>query len=133
MDDGEVYCGGLLSGINAYHIRILTENVMNGGGGYTYDEVERMTLDQVWHRLCAMDILKKPVGSRTKKLDGVAALSTLMPDKDGRIHGLSSDNKPILGRVGGKSKCQLVTEQIQTLKTAGVKKPTRRRRRKRGV
>jgi hypothetical protein len=131
MDDGEVYCGGLLSGINAYHIRILTENEMNGGGGYTYDEVGRMTLDQVWHRLCDMDVLKKPIGGRTKKFGGISALNVLKPDKDGMVRGVSADGKPIMGRIGGKSKCQLLTEQIQAAK-APVSRP-RRRKRKRGA
>lgn len=64
--DETVECGGLLGGINAYHLRRLCESPWEGGGGYTPEQVGRMTPDQVWFRLCNLDILKR-AGERTKK------------------------------------------------------------------
>ena len=39
-------------GITSWHVRMLTDNPWNGGGGYTYEQVAVMTPDQIYHRLC---------------------------------------------------------------------------------
>lgn len=56
--DETVECGGLLGPLTAYHLRMLCESPWEGGGGYTPEQVGRMTLDQVWFRLCNLKIFK---------------------------------------------------------------------------
>ena len=103
---------------------MLTENTMNGGGGHSHEAVAKMTLDQVWHHLCNMDLLKKPVGGRVQKMQSLATTSVLTPDSDGFIRGRDKHGKPIKGRICGKSLCQQLKEKEQ-LKT---KKKRRRRK-----
>jgi hypothetical protein len=101
--------GGLLAGITAWHIRRLCDNPWDGGGGYAAEQVGRMTLDQIWARLCDADLLKREVGSRTEKREVVQVRAAA---KDGKIAGRDRDGNPIRGIVRGKSVArQLMEEQ----------------------
>ena len=115
---------GLLGGITAYHLRILCESEWNGGGGYLPAEVGQMTLDQIWFRLCETEILKREVGGRTEKMESLAAIGTVKPDKDGLIRGRAKDGTPILGRIGGESKARRLMREEEAKQRKG------RRRRK---
>lgn len=101
---------------------------MNGGGGYTPDEVGNMTLDQIWFRLCDADVLKKSVGNRTEKVDSVGALMKLKPDEAGLYKGRAVDGSKIKGRIGGKSKARQLMEQ-EAARIAKEKKSKKRRKR----
>jgi len=122
--------GGLLR-LNAYQLRILTENPFSGGAGYNYRELGQMTLDQVHHRLCDMDILKDPVGQRTKSFDGKAALGVVKPDEDGYIKGRDAKGNPIKAKIGGKSLARRLMEEEQARKEATASDRKRRRSKKR--
>ncbi len=107
-------CGGLLGGITAYHLRLLCESPWEGGGGYTPEQVGRMTPDQVWFRLCKIDVLKN-APSRVDKRE----LPEQIPEGEGVL---------IRGQDG-----KLI--RVPVVKASDlVKKPGRRekRRRKRG-
>jgi hypothetical protein len=69
-DDPEVVTGGGLDfGINSYHLRMLCESGWNGGGGYTPEQVGDMTPDQIYFRLCEIDLLKRnKEGRRVRKV-----------------------------------------------------------------
>jgi hypothetical protein len=79
-----VLCGGLLGGITAYHLRLLCESPWEGGGGYMPEQVARMTPDQVWFRLCKLDVLKN-APSRTEKRE----LPEEIPGGDGMLVRMS--------------------------------------------
>jgi len=127
-DKPVVNVGGLLR-LSAYQLRILTENPFVGGAGYSYKEVGQMTLDQVHHRLCEIEILEKPVGERTKQFEGKSALGVLKPDENGYVKGRDAQGNPIKGRMGGKSLARQLMEQKQARKEEEVRKKKRKRRR----
>lgn len=102
---------GLLGGLTAYHIRILCENPWEGGGGYLISEVAKMTLDQVWFRLCDREILKRPVGGRTEKMASGDVTGTLKPDRKGYVRGRAADGTPIKAKIRGKSLARELMEQ----------------------
>jgi len=70
-----------------------------------------MTLDQIHFRLCDVDLLKKPLGRRTKTMKSEAALGTITPNKDGSFKAQSSDGKTITLKSKGKSKAKMIREQ----------------------
>ena len=119
--------GGLLGGLTAYHLRMLCESPWNGGGGYTAEQVGRMTLDQIWFRLCDLDILKNPVGERTQTRGSLVAASEIKPDKDGLVKGRTADNKPIKARIGGKSLARRLMEEEEERKRLADLSPRERR------
>lgn len=105
--DEEVVSSGLLGGVTAYHLRILIDNPWSGGAGYTLEQVSRMTLDQIWSRLCEIDILKKDIGKRTQKMAGLEAAGQLC-DKDGNMRGRSAQGEEIKLRASGESKAAML-------------------------
>lgn len=77
---------------------MLTENPWNGGGGYTPAQVAEMTPDQIYFRLCEID-MTKPRGSRVKQVSPGAVPRT----PDGKIRVRTIDGRSILvdgGRDG---------------------------------
>lgn len=70
-----------------------------------------MTLDQVWFRLCDIEVLKGRVGERTERMDAASARGALEPDGDGMIRGRAADGTSILGRIGGKSVARRLMEK----------------------
>lgn len=119
---------GLLGGLSAYEIRILVENPWNGGGGYSYEQVGKMTLDQIWSRLCDIELLKRPVGMRTKKMSPEAAVGGLQRSEDGTVRGRAADGTPIRGRVGGISKARMLMIKQQQEAAARKKNNDKQRR-----
>ena len=89
------------------------ENPWEGGGGYTLNEVGQMTLDQIWSRLCKMDILKRDVGGRTEKMESLAVAGAIKPDGEGLIRGRAADGTEIRGRIRGKSKARELMEKLK--------------------
>lgn len=84
-----------------------------------------MTLDQIWARLCDIDIFKKDVGNRTKKVQSLEAIDI--------TKGRDKDGKPIKGRIAGISKArQLMKQKEERLRKekeeADKKKKGRKRR-----
>lgn len=119
---------GLLSGITAYEIRLLTENPWNGGCGYTYEQVGQMTPDQIWHRLTDRELLKHARGKRTKKMQSGVAGGYIRPEENGMIRGRAKDGSLIKGKIAGKSKARQLMEEA-TKKRESEKKPRRKRKR----
>jgi hypothetical protein len=100
-----------MGAVTAYHLRMLCESPWNGGGGYTPEQVGQMTLDQIWFRLCDMEILKRTDGQATKTMHPAAAAGMMTADDDGFIRGRAEDGTPIKGRIGGKSKARMLMEE----------------------
>lgn len=89
----------------------MTESSWNGGCGYSYDEVGRMTPDQVYHRLCKRDVLKVKGGRRVAKADPIA----VTPDARGMVRGRTEDGQPFEApaTVGGKSLARRLMERAK--------------------
>lgn len=114
-DEPEVPEGqGLMGGITAYHIRLLCESGLDGGGGYEPRQVGQWSLDQIWFRLVDKGILKQPIGNRTATASALHAIGAVKPDKDGLLAGRDRDGNPIKGRVRGVS----VARQLMNAKKA---------------
>lgn len=114
---------GLLYGITPWHVRVLCDNVMEGGRGYTPQQVGEMTLDQVLMLMTD----RKQLLNRKKTVPSLEAVH--FADKDGRIAGRAADGTPIVGRIVGKSKAR----QLMEAAAAKASKPRgRRERRNRG-
>ena len=103
--------GGLSFGITSYQLRRLTDNPWNGGGGYTYEQVAKMTPDQVYHRLCDEAVLKTKGGKRVSKMEP----TELNTNPDGTVNGRDEQgNKIALKiRVGNKSLARRLMEEAE--------------------
>ena len=64
-----------------------------------------MTPDQVFHRICDRDLLKRQRGRRTRQA------ASLTPDADGRVKGRAADGTPIRAKIGGKSLAKQIREK----------------------
>ena len=93
---------------------------MNGGAGLSYEAVGKMTQDQIFHRLCDMNLLKDKIGKRTKKI-GVGSVPI---DKYNKVKAIDKDGNPIILTTKGKSKAAMIREKLDS-------KPKKNRRRKR--
>lgn len=124
-----IECTGLLSGITVWHIRKLTDSQLNGGAGYDYEVVGKMSLDQVYHRLCDLDLLK-PIGKRTKEYSGISAIGVIKPDKDGMVAGRDLDGNPIKLKIGGKSRAQMLMEEAEARSREKSEPRTKKKRRR---
>ena len=110
-ESGEIVeSSGLLGGVTAWQLRVLVENPWEGGGGYTWEQVGRMTLDQIFGRLCDKEFLKRKVGDRTQKIGSVEVPGMLKPNKDGLIKGRAADGTVLWKKVGGKSVARQLME-----------------------
>ena len=127
-DDEPIDGSGLLGGITAYHLRILCESGWNGGAGYTPEQVGRMTLDQIWFRLCDADLLKKDSSDRTSKKKPLDAVSQLPQSKDGMIKGRAVDGTPIQARIKGKSLARRLMEEAEAKQQASKQRKKRRKK-----
>ena len=95
--------------------------MFEGGAGFTYEQVSRMTPDQIYHRLCNRDVLKRKGGRRLAKTKSLSMASD-------RVKGRAEDGSPIEGRIAGKSRARQLMEQEQKKK----RKKRGRRRERRG-
>ena len=135
LDDEEeiVESSGLLGGVTAHYLRILCENPWNGGGGYTPEQVGRMSLDQIWFRLCDIEVLKRKVGGRVERMESSEVASMVKVDEDGMVRGMTADGTSIRGRIRGKSKARELMEKEAARKEKEelwkVKRDKRRKRR----
>lgn len=123
-----------MGGVTAYHLRMLTENPWNGGGGFTWEQVGRMTLDQIFGRLCDMDILKHEIGKRISVVRSIEAASTIAAGADGLYKGRDKDGNQIKGRIQGRSKARMLMDAAKEKreKEAAEKAAGKRRRRRGG-
>lgn len=123
-----------MGGVTAYHLRMLTENPWNGGGGFTWEQVGRMTLDQIFGRLCEMDILKYDVGKRVSVVRSLEAATSITPDADGMYKGRDQNGNLIKGRIQGRSKARMLMDAAKEKrdKEAAEKSQGKRRQRRRG-
>jgi hypothetical protein len=108
---------GLLGGITAYHLRMLCENPWSGGGGYTPEQVGRMTLDQIMFRLCDLDLLRAR-SSAPIELSAHATVQALKADDEGLYKGRAIDGSRIRAKIGGKSLARRLMEEEQHKKEA---------------
>ena len=77
---GEDYETVGLFPLNAYHLRVLCESPMNGGGGLSPNEVGDLSVDQLWFLLCDIENLKKEcAGSLTISSPSPGSFSTALP------------------------------------------------------
>jgi len=70
-----------------------------------------MTIDQINHRLCKIELLEKPLGKRITKTDSDGVLGLIKPDKDGYIKAKAGDGTEIKLKTTGKSKVQMIKEK----------------------
>lgn len=77
---------------------------MNGGRGYSPEDVAQLTPDQIYFLLCEIGMLKRTDGRRTKKI---------APSQVGMLKGRTSDGKLVEAPVGGKSLVQQMMEKEQ--------------------
>jgi len=87
------------------------DNPWQGGAGLSYEDVGKLTPDQVYHRLCDKDILKVTRGRRS----AIAEPAALEPDAEGFIRGRAEDGTLIKAkiRVGGKSLARRLMEEAE--------------------
>lgn len=87
----------------------MVDNPWNGGAGLSYEEVGRMSPDQVYHRLCDEKVLKVKGGRRTAEAQPL----TVRSDERGLVKGRAEDGTPIVARlnVGGKSLTRRLMEE----------------------
>ena len=93
---------------------------MDGGRGYTPQQVGEMTLDQVLMLLTD----RKSLLHRKSTMPALEASNLSTPD--GKIRGRAEDGTPIVGRIAGKSKARMLMEAA-----AAKAKPQRGRRERR--
>jgi hypothetical protein len=86
---------------------MLTDNPWNGGAGFSYGQVARMTPDQILHRICDRDLLKRQKGHRTAKT------ALVKPDADGLAKGRAADGTPIRAKIAGKSLAKQIRERAR--------------------
>jgi len=72
-----------------------------------------MTVDQIWFRLCDLEVLKKDVGSRTENIGALGALGAVKTDKKGFAKGRAADGTPIKGKITGKSLAKRMAEKAE--------------------
>lgn len=94
---------------------------MEGGHGYTPQQVGDMTLDEIFMALADRKMLTK----RRKIFDPLQAAQ--LADKDGLLKGRAADGTPIVGRVAGKSKARQLMD-AKAAREASVKRGRRDRR-----
>jgi hypothetical protein len=104
---------------------------MDGGRGFTPQEVGEMTLDQVMMLLTDKNLLK---GDRSR-VTTTSAAKLLASNDAGVIHGKDSKGKPITGVIRGKSVARQLMEAKaarEATERAKVDSPTHKRRKRRG-
>ena len=100
---------------------MLCDNVMEGGRGYTPQQVGEMSLDQVLMLLTD----RKQLLNRKKTIPSMEAVH--LATKDGNILGRAADGTQIVGRIAGKSKARMLMEAA----AAKAAKPARSQRKRR--
>ncbi len=109
---------------------------MNGGHGYTPNQVGDMSLDQVCAALAHRDNLRSHSG-KVKRATSTEVAVGFKADKDGFVKGRDAAGNPMKARVGGKSQVQMVRERKAAEAAAAAKakadeEAKQRRRRRRG-
>ena len=95
----------LLCGLTPYHIRVLTDNPWDGGGGEKLEDVGSWSLDQCFFKLIDRKKLAK------KSRASPDTVNKTMANKDGLIKGRSSDGSPMKARIRGKSFARKLMEE----------------------
>ncbi len=85
---------------------------MEGGAGYTPQQVGEMTLDQIFMRITDRKNLRKR-DEATRTTSTAPLNATRLADEHGMIKGRAADGTPIRARIGGKSKTQMAYEAQQ--------------------
>jgi len=109
---------------------MLCDNPWNGGGGYLPQQVAEMTPDQIYFRLCDIDLLKDV---RTKSVSVETGTIGPVVDEEGMVKGRLADGTVVKMplRVGGKSLAQRLAEEAE--KNQKEVEGGKRRRRRRGT
>ena len=94
-------------------VRLLCENPWNGGGGYTPEQVGRMTPDQAYMRLCEHGLLKE---ERTQVIHSVPAASESEPGKEGMVKGRLADGSVVWLPMRRKGKTQAQLDQERSVR-----------------
>lgn len=111
------------------HVRRLCESTMNGGNGYTPEQVGEMTLDQVFMLLVEKENLRSGPHA-VKQVSGFEALDYA---RDGKMQGRTDTGEVITARVVGKSLCARLNEEAKAKEekeraAQAAAKPKKRRR-----
>jgi len=96
-------------GIGPRHIRLLTDNPWEGGGGYTPQEVRDMTIDQVYMRLSEAKHLRGGKKRRVVKSN----IGHVVQDSDGMIKGRTKDGEPLRLPWRGESLAARLTREAK--------------------
>jgi hypothetical protein len=83
---------------------------MEGGAGYTFEQVANMTQDQIFGRLCKINVLKRGVGKRTE-VAGMG-VSNYKKEGDGYV-GRTDDGERVVLPIKEKSLAQRLMEEKQ--------------------
>lgn len=114
-------------GLGPRHVRMLCDNVMEGGRGYRPEDVGNMTLDAIIMLLTERKLLRSRGRQRVTRTPVLQAKI----GADGKARGRAADGTPIRARIGGKSMAQLVQERAQ--QAAKEETPRQRRARERAA
>ena len=109
--------GGLTYGLSAWFVRVLCDNPMEGGFGYTPNQVGDMTVDQVLMLMADRKMLKH----RTKQIESLQMAQ--LANARGEIRGVAADGTEMRAHIRGKSKARALMEAAQArLEEKGQKK-----------
>lgn len=114
------------------HVRRLCENPMNGGCGYTPQQVGELTLDQVFMLL----VEKENLRSGPHAVKQVSGLEALDYARDGKMQGRTDSGEVITARIVGKSLCARLNEEAaarEEAERAAADAAKQKKRRKRGT
>ncbi len=106
----------------------MIENPFDGGGGYTPQEVARMTPDQVYLRLADIKVIKAKANRKQVKVAPEEIDS--FEDEEGYMKVRTEDGKLVKMKrnIGGKSLARTLMDEAEAKGKAANKK--RRRKRK---
>jgi hypothetical protein len=116
---------GLLYGIGPREIRLLCDDLWEGGRGKSLAEVADMSLDQIYMLLTDKKNLRS-IKSVVEKSSTMSVASKA--DKDGLIPGRAADGTAIKARITGKS---LASRLMDQEKAKEVKSTCRQRKKRR--
>lgn len=97
-----------MGGIGPRHIRMLCDNPLEGGFGYTPMEVGGMTLDMIYMLLSDRKHLRSSGRHRTTTVESAVAAGMGV---DGVIKGRAADGSQISARVVGRSVARQIIEK----------------------
>ena len=99
---------------------------MEGGAGYSPQQISGMTPDQIVFRLTSLENLPGP--SKIVKQD--IGTASILRDENGLIRGVDAEGNPIKARIVGKSLASIMREKADKKKEDALSKEKKRKRRR---